>query len=1097
MKNARTEIHKWLKRCLVGPFSEQEDEIIYGKPIDHYPCGLIFPPDPENPDCLKAVEGHLEEVDSGEFGTTEAEEGDKEEAGKPRQVYYRPPSAIGLTFFVASDSELDLSIQAFRYKHQEQRKDQWQRNCVSNEDTSYQVLSFSKRSETTPIEELLKDVKSTSEPSEKSGLHFHQDWRPYPEENPQGHILTLSLINRNVAQNPGKDFLTLLNENTFFQVEIACRVRKGEILPYPLKPLRGDDSEARNLELIYRHRRVYAVGHGISVDWEEGATGASATLVRTESLPAHKVPLSTTNVAEIKPEALAMHSLAEIEDQPRQAFDQLEQLVRAYETWRDGLEAEMEHLPERHLSSAKINLDKITEAAARIRKGIAFLKQEPKARLAFAKANFVMGEQLRKQGIKSPGWRPFQLAFILLTLESVLNGDSLERVKMDLLWFSTGGGKTEAYLGLIAILLFYRRLAYPQSGDGTAVIMRYTLRMLTAQQFERASKLIAAMEVYRRQDSDLWGNQAFTIGLWVGKAYAPNSISDAAKILKGLSPDDPIRGKGLVISKCPACRTELFARDVNVEPEKLQFFCPEPACELHSPARIQPIPLQIVDEALYEQPPSLLLATVDKFARMPWEAKTRAFFGLPDKRPPELIIQDELHLISGEIGSMSGSFEAAIDTMVFNRNVVIKYIASTATISNVQKQSRKLYNREATIFPPSGFDVDDAFFARKDPGKDRLYIGYLTHSLPRVRSLSPLASALLVCPSVFSSDPKLQDAWWTWILYHGSLKGIGISKNQIYQEFSTYLTRWAQIFRKSSDETYDAGFDKLRETFLSVLSEETQQNPSEAVSKIAHELIQWRKLYQESIEITSRRTAGEIQSYLERLENPMDVTFALCTNMIATGIDVNRLGGMIINGQPPTTAEYIQASSRVGRSDVPGLVVAHYYRSQARDISHYENFKAYHQSFYRYVEPTSVTPYALATLKRTLPAALVALIRLSGEFYADNQASQFKPQHPDIAKLIADFKGRCKRAEPEFAHYIDQICDAAVESWSALARAQGPILRYQNRQGGKQFKSLLASAEQKRKSNSTFDESLYAPDSLRQVDSQCRVFLTAPKPYSK
>jgi hypothetical protein len=1096
MKAAREEVYQWLERCLVGPFSSlDDDQGIRIKPLDLYPCGLLFPPDPEEDEPEADLIGPgdseaLTEDDEDDYGTLDDEP--KEEAGKKRRAYYRPPSAIGLTFFVQKGTVLDLSVSAYRYKNEskDQRKDLWKREAVSTDATPYCPLCFSENAETIPLEEMQKAPPPPAEPP--CGLDFHQDWRPYRTEDAEGHILTISLINRNRAEEVGLDTYKLLNEHTFFQIKLACRVREGAILPYPLKALRGDDGEAKNLELIYRNRRVYAVGHGLSADWEENPGGTSACFVQTQALPCQIVPLSTTQVDEVDRESLLMHRLSKIDTDPT-VFSLLESFVSAYAAWREGLRDQLKTLPPIHQNAAEANLKKISEAVERMRKGIRFLKENENARTAFAAANQVMDRQLRKQKIPEPGWRPFQLAFILLAVESVLNAESRDRTKMDLLWFSTGGGKTEAYLGLIATLLFFRRLEYPTSGGGTAVIMRYTLRMLTAQQFERASKIIAAMEAHRRKNPEKWGRTPFSIGLWVGQNYTPNRLSDVLKTLAGVEAREPIGDKGLVLSKCPACGTELTCGDVACDFERFDCFCPNTGCELHSPERSQPLPVQVVDEALYKEPPSLLLATVDKFARMPWEDRTRAFFGFPDKRPPELIIQDELHLISGEVGSMAGAYEAAIDTLVSNRNTTLKYIASTATISNVQKQARKLYNREAVVFPPSGFDVENSFFAREGPHK-RLYIGYLSHNLPRNKSLSPLASALLICPPVFSNDEKLRDAWWTWLVYHGSLKGIGISKNQIYRSFSEYLSRWLGLIEESDNASGGNGeLSGVYSNIRSSLRAGVEHKKKKDVTRLIKELVEWRRLHSDSIEITSRRSSAEIQTCLQRLTEPLDVSLALCTNMIATGIDVERLGGMIVNGQPPTTAEYIQASSRVGRGrEVPGIVVAHYYRNQARDISHYENFKAYHQSFYRYVEPTSVTPFALATLKRTLPAALVCLLRLSGDFFANEQAGVFNRNQPLNAKLIADFKNRCKRADPEFARYVESIADKAIADWQILTENDPLKLRYQNRQGHRQFRSLLASAEQKRKLNSAFEQSLYAPDSLRSVDNECHIYLAAP-----
>ena len=411
----------------------------------------------------------------------------------------------------------------------------------------------------------------------------------------------------------------------------------------------------------------------------------------------------------------------------------------------------------------------------------------------------------------------------------------------------------------------------------------------------------------------------------------------------------------------------------------------------------------MVDEALYEQPPSLLIGTIDKFARVAWEERTGAFFGAgTGSRPPELVIQDELHLITGPLGSVAGLYEAGLDTLLVRLGVRSKYIASTATIRMAREQVRRLYARELAVFPPPGLSHGDSYFAQTDherPG--RLYVGYLAPMLDQQHCMAPLAAALLAGPqAVFNGDPDpddLLDAWWTLVVYHGSLKGVGNSHNAFVtdvRDFGRRLTSELQEARRtgSASESEDAAGE-------ADFSSGRFRNPRVA-------------------QLTSRRTAQDNAETFERLAHPREeddcLDAVLATNMVSVGLDVARLALMIVNGQPLTTAEYIQASSRVGRADVPGLVLANYYRHQARSLSHYETFRPYHESFYRFVEPSSVTPFTWQVRSRALHAALVIAVRhVCVELRSNTSAGRFDRDAPEVKAVIAELARRCERAAAE------------------------------------------------------------------------------------
>jgi len=525
--------------------------------------------------------------------------------------------------------------------------------------------------------------------------------------------------------------------------------------------------------------------------------------------------------------------------------------------------------------------------------------------------------------------------------------------------------------------------------------MRYTLRLLTGQQFERANRLIFAMEFLRRTEPALGlGDEPITIGMWVGSATTPNKFDDALdEVIK--SQQNGSVSRKLLLDQCPWCGAPFSPHGSFIAAhDRFHFLCQNAQCAFHSGPSLTPLPCNVVDDALYKVPPTLLIGTIDKFARITWEPRASNFFGGKDYRSPELIIQDELHLIAGPLGSIAGVYEAAIDTVLNARGVRPKYIASTATIRNAQEQVSALYARQAAVFPPPGLDESDSWFARAVPVSDetpgRLYVGYLAPGRNKAKAIAPLAAALLAAPdTLFAQDANrdaLRDAWWTIVSYHSSLKGVGMAYGALDIDAPTYLNLLDQKRRY-----FDASLAPLPPRLEA--GDRLQQLSSVVDTETNHK----------TFSRLARRCDDTPDDYL-------DVVIA--TNIIATGVDVGRLATMIVNGQPLTTAEYIQASSRVGRGDVPGLVCVNYYRDQVRSLSHYENFRAYHESFYRHVEPTSVTPFTYPARKRALHAALVIVMRHGAGLLGERAVEQFDPMDASQMAIINILAERCAKADP-------------------------------------------------------------------------------------
>lgn len=502
--------------------------------------------------------------------------------------------------------------------------------------------------------------------------------------------------------------------------------------------------------------------------------------------------------------------------------------------------------------------------------------------------------------------------------------------------------------------------------------MRYTLRLLTTQQFQRAASLICACELIRRENEVRLGMTRISIGLWVGQSVTPNRNAEAVLALSALLRNG--KSNPFVVLTCPWCGVEMGAvqlgnsyrgKGYRKVGNQVVFRCEDPNCEFHDS---HGLPMVVVDEAIYEERPTLLVGTVDKFAMLPWYPEARRLFGLTDHdwqrvSPPDLIIQDEIHLISGALGSMVGMYEGTINALCcrdFHGNrLPAKIVASTATICRASQQVHSLYARDLFLFPPQGLRAGDSFFAEEDRERDgRLYVGVFasalsSHVAAQVRVMAALLQAVkcVPVPSANALNP-----YWTLMAYFNSLRELGHAATLIRADIREYLNVvWDRLnIRKPAKES---GAPDLR------------------------------RFINRDLELTSRIQSSEITDVLQQLFNPypvMDdrrpVDVCLATNMIQVGLDVPRLGLMTVVGQPKTTSEYIQATSRVGRDTKgPGLVVTVFNPGKPRDRSHFEHFRSYHQSIYRWVEPTSVTPFAVPVRERALHAQLVTLARYWGD----------------------------------------------------------------------------------------------------------------------
>lgn len=1075
-----------LERELMGPTSA--DESISEFPTTRYIVGRLAP-----------LESEIPELENDQFAAGNDDDEGGEYEPQPPLIVGFSPSSMGLSFLISLDTKTINANSAWgdyrREKNESEGGTYWQRYQRSVLVEGIPVDSVGKiRPIPLSKSNAPASVIVTPEGFRRPGEDGDGDAQVYLE-GVVHHIdgakaISLFLVNR---RPKGEDSDKAKDQQWLMQpkLEVFGADKSPIFMAKDFDRDISKDPEIASANLLYRDAKEFATGHGVAAGWDGvNATRDRASVLFTDFIPNFEVPSLIAQSGAIPGLNLDMWALSKCAT-ANDLFDAIEPLVFAYEQWVSDRKVEAQGEPFSSTSeskdTAKVLIESCEDAARRMREGLELIREEHKAFEAFLFANHVMWDQRihaiwagrnRDKGevigaavdFDSPNnrtWRPFQMGFILLNIASMVNkpkaGEKVasDRKLVDLLWFPTGGGKTEAYLGLAAFTLAYRRLRGDVNGldssAGVAIIMRYTLRLLTVQQFQRATALICACELVRKSNTEKWGQEPFKIGLWVGKATTPNDAKASGKALEDLDEGKkPRDGSPVQLVSCPRCGTSLVTPQGKPENQTYDFDnarlrtlvrCPNPKCEFCARrSNDQGLPVVVVDDEIYRECPSLVIATVDKFARMPFKGETQALFGLRDRYsptyghltpghgdkpnqravkddqparrlvPPELIIQDELHLISGPLGTMVGLYETAVDFLTrieVETGVVIpaKIIASTATIRRAREQIRQLYNRDLAIFPPSGLSSKDSFFAKEqdikqddDKTAGRLYVGLNAPGSSTKTLLVRVYAALLAAGEAeITRDPEAADPYATVVGYFNSLRALGGARRLVEDDIKKRLRYLA----------HQRGFPQ--------------------------------RYINDPDELTSRLDSWRIPGLLKRLDNkfprepgkqyPVDVLLA--TNMISVGVDIDRLGLMVVTGQPKSTAEYIQATSRVGRKH-PGLVITMYNWLGARDLSHYEHFRGYHAALYRYVEAISVTPFSSRALDRGLRGAFAAMQRLGGQNMArEVHAQNFDPALPstdlmitDITLRAADLVGkknaklvneRLMSSRDDWAHYADDL----------------------------------------------------------------------------
>ncbi|MFD7276865.1 helicase-related protein [Streptomyces sp. NPDC059862] len=1064
-----------LRRELLGPAPEaapdDRDEVLTrDAPIDRYLVGVLYPRAVD-----AAAEERIREDDAEHDGPDDAPVSTRdnaEESGTAQEVSAagsRRPSSMGLTFAVdpTISEAIVIRARAAVYEPTDADGRPVPARRAEARTTSDQLEHW--RRKVLALPETTVDV-TTPAPDLRFGLGSHAALRVNvrrPDAVTGTVTVTVTLVNtQKVGERELQDVFSL------FQCGLTVRAANGSsaFVERPA-PAAAHDPDVATSRLLHRHAPTFAVGHGCAAEWDwtpppigmTDSVRAAVTEVRSEFVPTVDVLLTDSN-PEI--DTLSMLGLAEGTD--AEVLSALEALAAGYERWIDRKETEADALAgNTHEKPARDQVKACREALGRIHEGIELLGAKPDLMRAFRLANRAMADQRARSAWVKGGrvgapdsaggrWRPFQIAFVLLCLAGIDDPEHPDRKVSDLLWFPTGGGKTEAYLGLIAFTAFLRRIRHIRrgaKGGGVTVLMRYTLRLLTLQQFERAAILLCAMERIRLENPAELGDEEFSLGMWVGRSATPNTLEEAdAKLTelrgdldKRLATENPVQ-----LHACPWCGTRLDARDyeVDLDDKRMYVRCPSTDCDFGDG-----LPVHLIDDAVYDARPTLVIATVDKFASMPWRPATAALFNLDDPTdntpPPELIVQDELHLISGPLGTLTGLYETAVDALAGRPKV----IASTATIRRAADQGRSLFDRAVRQFPPAGLDSRDSWFAVETPREEkasRRYVGLLAPGTSQSTLLIRTYATLLHRAKHARTEDEVRDAYWSLVGYFNSLRLLSAAELQVHDDVVAYLELLAE--REGVDIRSTASYSEL----------------------------------------TSRIDASEIPARLKGIERKLPdedtVDVLLATNMIAVGVDVDRLGLMAVMGQPQTTAEYIQATSRVGRAH-PGLVAVMLNATRSRDRSHYENFLHFHSALYREVESTSVTPFSARARERGLHAVIVALARILIPEARPNDAAGRVESYEhrlrrDIKNVLLD---RVDSVIPEEKDAVSRAFDEFVDWWCDEAELHSGLLFEPQR--GKRTPSLLKSYDDE----SEDAEAWPTLWSLRDVDAESALFMEASR----
>ncbi|MDA7990360.1 MAG: hypothetical protein MPK30_04570 [Gammaproteobacteria bacterium] len=1111
----RTELIDEVRRFFVGPSSPGETLPPGNLPRDMYTAGVLFP--------TNATQDE-DEKDGKDEGDSDAE--DQNADGQSNPIFKQ--NSIGLRVKLREGTKkIGLTIDYGKYVHKDGK---WIRRMLDSGQRKHELDLAKRHGGFYIVSGDHNEARVWWKLYEENTLNiFLENIIPWIKPDDTGEKIDFS---EKTIQN---------NQNCIFQprIDLAAIDASDPFIPISSSNEIHTSAEEDQFNMLYRNKKNFGSGYGCAAEWD---SDNKPSFVRSTIIPVFesKIIEKFSEMDNDYPSKIDMYELGCFDDlydhesNRKKIRAELSPLINKYKKWiniqKSMIKTKLANTT--HVKIAEKNIAECTNVLERITNGLKTLtddtNMDDNILVAFILANRAMlyqrlhfayslrrsknpKEKLEWPHAKKAGqefWYPFQIAFILMSINGIASRTHKDADVADLIWFPTGGGKTEAYLGVAAFTMMLRRLRCKvEDGLGVSVIMRYTLRLLTLQQFERASTLMCAMEFLRRDPKIKGlGDDSFLIGLWVGRKLTPNHHDDSKQALQMLAYNEEAstpRGSPWQTYYCPWCGHRVGPRNYRYDEKSTKWTLlrctndksPCPFTDRNfSPNKI--LPLVTVDSDVYTRCPSMIVATVDKFARMPFKDSVANIFGRPRKRcelhgfrhtekincnseerhtslggkkisdvldafPPDLIIQDELHLITGPLGTMVGLYETAVDFLTRDRHGKrLKVIAATATAKGSSDQIRRIFNIKKTqVFPPPGINYDDSFFWWENADKPgRAFIGVSFSDKSVKFALAKLYGILLQKPQIDLDSKKITkemlDPYWTVIGYYNSIRELGGSNRLVEDDVENNMGFIAKVIYKNSKKR-DLGM------------------PGAGIE-----------------ELTGRKTQKEINMIRDKLEKSLEsndaISILLATNMISVGIDIDRLALMTIVGQPKSITEYIQTSGRIGRRDnSPGCVFVLLNPYKARDLSHYENFNGFHTSMQKQIELTTLSPFSISACNRGLHSVLIAMIRLTKKtLSAKMAAGNFTIENGrEATEFILDRYKSIEQVDEDsnaYGNFRDQL-RVIQEEWAKFIKKHGDVY-YDKRDGDPSL--MVGFSSQAYQSRDEFP--LSTPDSLRDVEQQIK-----------
>lgn len=746
-------------------------------------------------------------------------------------------------------------------------------------------------------------------------------------------------------------------------------------------------------------------------------------------------------------EQLSTDPIPHLQMLERKMKSHLEQLCSKYREREDLLTEDGKFMFSR-------DIDLFSSELSRFSEGVRILTSIPEVLEAFKLTNLAFW----RSRSRFPTWYRFQIVFLVMMVPDIAStyfeSISNKRDQVDVVYFPTGGGKTEAYLSVVVFQIFLDRFMGKKSG--ISAITRFPLRLLSLQQTQRIADIFASAEILRRSHDKIGSKEhdPFSVGYFVGKANTPNALYKPPYKGQGgedmLSPiiDDPREGdKYRILDHCPFCGKNAIKVIADNKEVRIKLVCEE--CG-------EVIPVYLSDDEIYRYLPAFIVGTLDKMTSASWSPHFRQIFGCVTHRcpdhgfisggrcfyagsgnlctrseseyipvslqnaPPSLIIQDEMHLVRESLGCFDSHYETLLENLLINvtgGKKRFKVIAASATISDVEHQVEQLYMKEGHEFPYRGPDRKESFYYRENEDElARIIVGMVPHHKTMLLTVLDLISAYACKIQTLMKDPsKLIEA------------GIALTNDEAEVLLRDYWVMISYNLKKMQGDTIEHSIRTMR-------------NPN-LIKRGLKEI----RVQAMTGEVTFARVR-EVLEMLQSKENGMEIDLITATSMISHGVDVDSLNMIMFQGMPSNVAEYIQAYSRVGRK-YPGIVISVLDQLKERDISHYKYFLNYHDLSDLLIEPVPINRWSKFSIERTLPgifcASLISYfdpiimnydgIYMSDKFNRALQSGQLREE--DIkAFIIESYK---IKDDDRGEHFENIIRNRVVELINEIRAAKG------------------------------------------------------------